>query len=137
MHVSWWSLGIIHLSTFSLLSVCVVDLPIITTHPQELKDVVDGKPAKFSIQATGSEPLNYKWQWMPIWKDYESEEWEPCDAKLSTGATLTIPKVEKSNEGNYSCVVSNFAGSQTSNPAKLTVGKNATFTTYLQGVCHT
>ena len=122
---------IIPLSTFSLLSVCVADPPIITTHPQELRDVVDGKAAKFSIQATGIEPLNYKWQWMPIWKDYESGEWEPCDAKWFSGGTLTIPKVGKSNEGSYRCVVDNFAGNQTSNPAKLTVGKKATFTTYL------
>ena len=114
---------IIPLSTFSLLSVCIADPPIITTHPQELRDVVDGKAAKFSIQATGIEPLNYKWQWMPIWKDYESEEWEPCDAKWFSGGTLTIPKVGKSNEGSYRCVVDNFAGNQTSNPAKLTVGK--------------
>ena len=112
---------------FVSVSVLVVEHPRIVSQPQELRDVVEGKSAKFSIQATGTEPLNYKWQWKPIGKDYASEEWEPCRTKWSSGATLTIPKVEKSNEGNYRCVVSNFAGDQISNPAKLTVGKNATF----------
>ena len=109
-------------------SVFVVLLPRIVTQPQELKDVVEGKSARFSVQATGTEPLNYKWQWKPSGKDYVSEEWEPCHAKWSSGATLTIPKVEKSNEGNYRCVVSNFAGDKTSNSAELTIGKNVTFT---------
>ena len=109
-------------------SVFVVLLPRIVTQPQELKDVVEGKSARFSIHATGTEPLNYKWQWKPIGKGGANEEWEPCRAKWCSGATLTIPKVEKSNEGNYRCVVSNIAGDQTSNPAELTISKNATFT---------
>ena len=114
----------------------VVQPPRIVTHPQELKEIVEGKSAKFSIKATGTEPLNYKWQWQPTVEGCASEEWEPCRAKWSSGATLTIPKVEKSNEGNYRCVVSNLAGDQTSNSAELTVGKNATFSTELQRVSH-
>ena len=109
-------------------SVLVVEPPRIVSQPQELRDVVEGKSARFSIQATGTEPLNYKWQWKPIGKGCVSEDWEPCHANWCSGATLTISKVEKSNEGNYRCVVSNFAGGQTSNPAELTIGKNAAFT---------
>ena len=109
-------------------SVLVVEPPRIISQPQELRDVVEGKSARFSIQAAGTEPLNYKWQWKPIEKGSVREEWEPCHAKWCSGATLTIPKVEKLNEGNYCCVVSNFAGDQTSNPAELTIGKNAAFT---------
>ena len=109
-------------------SVLVVEPPRIISQPQELRDVVEGKSARFSIQATGTEPMNYKWQWKPIEKGSVREEWEPCRAKWCSGATLTISKVEKSNEGNYRCVVCNFAGDQTSNPAELTIGKNATFT---------
>ena len=108
-------------------SVCVADLPRIITHPQEIKDVVQGKPARFSIQASGTEPLNYNWEWKPAEERGESEDWQPCDAKLCKGATLSIAKVEKSNEGSYRCVVSNFAGNQTSIPANLTVGKSSTF----------
>ena len=109
-------------------SVPVVEPPRIVSQPQELRDVVEGKSARFSIQATGTEPLTYKWLWKPYGKGCASEDWEPCHAKWCSGATLTIPKVEKSNEGIYRCVVRNFAGDQTSNPAELTIGKNAAFT---------
>ena len=53
--------------------------------------------------------------------DNASKNWQLCDAKWSTDATLTIPEVDICNEGSYRCVVSNFAGSQTSKPAKLEV----------------
>ena len=99
------------------------DTPRITTHPQELKDIAQGKPAKFSIEASGTEPLNYRWQWKPVEEGDENEEWQECDSKWCKGPTLSISKVEKSNEGSYRCTVSNFAGNQTSIPAKLTVGK--------------
>ena len=108
-------------------SVLVGEAPRILSQPQDLRDVVEGKSARFSILATGREPLNYKWQWKPIGKGCASEDWEPCHAKWCSDATLTIPKVEKSNEGNYRCVVSNFAGNETSIPANLTVGKSSTF----------
>ena len=80
---------------------------------------------KLTVQATGTEPLSYHWQWKPA-KEEEgrSKEWQPCDTKWSDGATLTIPIVQKSNEGSYCCVISNYAGSQTSNPAELSVGKS-------------
>ena len=47
-----------------------------------------------------------------------SEEWKPCDSNTTT---LTIPSVQKSNEGSYRCVVRNCAGSQISNSAELEV----------------
>ena len=97
----------------------VADPPRITTHPLELKVVVQGKPAKFTIQAIGTEPLRYNWQWN---LSEEEGEWQPCCAEWCDGATLTIPSVQKSNEGSYRCVISNCAGSQASKPAKLEVG---------------
>ena len=93
------------------------DPPRITTHPHQLESIFEGKEAMFTVQATGNEPLTYKWEWKPA----ESEEWQLCNAQ---GSTLTIPKVQKSNKGSYHCVISNCAGEQTSNPANLTVGKN-------------
>ena len=51
----------------------------------------------------------------------ESEEWQPYHAEWCDGATLTIPSVQKSSEGSYRCVISNYAGSAASNPAKLEV----------------
>ena len=48
-----------------VLHVCIAESPRITTHSQELKDAVPGKPVKFTLQATGTEPLNFHWQWKP------------------------------------------------------------------------
>ena len=77
----------------------------------------------FTIQATGTEPLSYKWQWKPAAEaEGLSEEWQPYDAESTS---LTIPIVHKSNEGSYRCVVSNIAGTQTSEPAKLNIGKSS------------
>ena len=106
----------------------VVEPPKIITHPQELQEVVKGESAKFSIQASGTEPLKYHWQWKPAEKGSGSEKWQPCPANCTDGATLSISMVEKLNEGSYRCVVRNLAGDQTSNPAELTIGKNAAFT---------
>ena len=119
-----YSLGIRLFSTFFVLFVHAADPPRITTHPQELKNVVQGKPAKFSIEGSGTEALNYCWLWKPAEEAGENEEWQECDVKWSKGGTLIISKVEKSNEGSYRCIVSNFAGNQTSIPANLTVGKS-------------
>ena len=85
--------------------------PRITTHPRDLKNVVRSKPAKFTIQATGTEPLMYQWQWKPA---EEEGGWQPCPTEWCNGATILIP-MQKSNERSYHCVVSNCAGSQTSN----------------------
>ena len=80
----------------------------------------------FTIQATGTDPLSYKWQWKPAAEaEGLSEEslWQLCDAEGADSASLTITSVQKSNEGSYHCVVSNIAGTQTSEPAKLSIGK--------------
>ena len=117
-----------HNTTLIILCVvCVADPPRIITHPQELRDAAEGKPAKFFIQATGTEKLDYHWQWKPAEEKGGHEDWQQCDAKLCKGATLSIAKVGKSNEGSYRCIVSNFAGNQTSIPANLTVGKRSNF----------
>ena len=100
------------------------DPPRITTHPRGVKDAVPGKPVTFSIQATGTEPLNYQWECKI---GGGSGEWQSCDVESFRGensSTLTIPSVQKSNEGSYRCTVSNFAGRETSQCATLTVGKN-------------
>ena len=82
----------------------------------------------FTIQATGTEPLSYKWQWKPAVEAEDlSEEslWQPCDVEKSDSASLTIASVQKSIEGNYRCVISNFIDSETSEPAKLSIGKSS------------
>ena len=115
----------------------VADPPRITTHPQELKDAVQGKSVKFTVQATGTHPLNYRWHWKLAREGGGSGEWQPCPAEWSDGASLTMPSVQKSNEGSYCCVVSNHAGRQISNPAELSVGKNPQHSFARVGsVCH-
>ena len=91
--------------------------PKITTNPQELKDTVSGKPV-FTVQATGTEPLRYQWQWKPVVEGVSSEEWQ----KLSSGgsvqgadtATLMFTSIESCSEGLYRCVVTNIGGEKIS-----------------------
>ena len=111
------------LAKFCFLFIPTADPPRITTHPQGLRDVVPGQSVAFTIQAEGTEPLNYKWQQKPRGG---SEVWQVCDVERFPGAdssTLTIPSVEKSNEGSYHCTVSNCANSDTSDSALLTLGE--------------
>ena len=75
----------------------------------------------FTVEATGTDILSYHWQWKPAGR---KGEWQPCDADWCDGATLTIPTVQKSNEGRYRCIISNCDGTLTSNLAQLSVGKN-------------
>ena len=91
--------------------------PRITTHPRGVKNAVRDKPVTFTIQATGTEPLNYQWEH----KAGDGNEVERIPGANSS--TLTIPKVKKSDEGSYQCIVSNCAGSETSKFATLTVGE--------------
>ena len=101
------------------------DPPKVTDHPKSLKDAVPDKPVTFTIQATGTEPLHYQWQWKLKTGD-GNKGWLPCDVERFPGAnssTMTIRSVQKSNEGSYCCTVSNNAGSETTECATLTVGE--------------
>ena len=102
------------------------DPPKISSHPQDLNNAVPGKLVAFTIQASGTEPLSYQWQRNRVVEGTSSEEWQQCDAESFPDASspkLIISSLQKLNEGNYRCVVSNCAGIQTSKPAKLSVGK--------------
>ena len=114
----------------------VAEPPRITSHPQELKDAVPGKPVMFTVEGSGTAPLNYQWEWKLATED---GKWQPCDVKSFPGAdssTLTIPSVQESNEGGYRCVISNCAGNQTSKQAQLSVGKNPYyFSSFSVGSC--
>ena len=71
--------------------------------------------------------MSYKWEWNPAVDGDGIEEWQPCSAKGFSGtesSTLIISNVQKLNEGSYHSIVSNYAGSKISKPAKLSVGKN-------------
>ena len=99
------------------------DPPQVTIHPKGVKDAVPHQPVTFTVHVTGTEPLNYQWRWKPAGDEGGSEEWQLCDMGCSDGTTLTIPSVQKLNEGSYQCVISNCAGSQISAAVELSIGK--------------
>ena len=110
-------------AAFCFLFLHTADPPRVTTHPKGLKDAVPGQPVTFTIQAEGTAPLNYQWQQRPRGR---SEGWQVCDGEGFEGADsskLTIPSVQKSNEGSYHCTVSNCADIETSDLASLTLGE--------------
>ena len=77
----------------------------------------------FTIGTTGTEPLSYQWQWKPAGEKGGSEEWQLCDVEGPQTAVLSIFSVQKSNEGQYRCNISNCAGNLTSSTATLSLGK--------------
>ncbi len=82
--------------------------PAIEADPQD-QTVTAGSPAFFSVTASGTAPLSYKW--------YKN-------GTLIAGAntaTNSIAAAQTSQAGNYTVVVTNFAGSVTSLVAVLTV----------------
>jgi glucose/arabinose dehydrogenase len=103
--------------------------PVITVQPQSISASA-GNSANFSVTATGSQPLNYQWKKNTV------------NINGASNATYTIPSVVLADTGNYSVVVSNTAGSITSNNAHLTVTvanklPTATINTPLPGATYT
>lgn len=82
--------------------------PAITGQPQD-RTVYAGKPATFSVAATGTTPLRYYWSH------------NATNLLAATTATLTLPNVQSNNVGLYQVIVSNSYGQATSRLAQLTV----------------
>ena len=125
------------LFNFQTISVCILfpyaaDPPCITTDPKELKDVPLGQAVTFTIDATGTEPINYQRQWKPPGRG--DEVWQECEKEWSRSTTLEIPSVQRSHKGSYRCAVSNHAGRQTSKAANLCIGKNPCFSQLYENI---
>ena len=93
-------------------AVVVATKPAITTHPAA-QTVVTGTTASFSVSASGTAPLSYQWK---------------KDGKDIAGATsnpYTIAAATMADGGAYSVVITNSAGSVTSNEAKLGLSATA------------
>ena len=82
--------------------------PAITSQPGNLK-VSAGQPATFRVSASGTAPLRFQWQKNSI------------NIAGATGATYTISNTTAASAGQYRVIVTNPAGSVTSNAATLTV----------------
>ena len=115
---------------FTLLFYFIDEPPEIINHPESFKEISEGQTVAFTIQATGTEPMSYQWEWKPAMDGDGNEEWQPCNTGRFSGtesSTLVISSVQKLNEGSYRSVINNYAGSKTSQPAKLSVGRSGLF----------
>lgn len=89
-----------------------VTAPSITTQPAS-QTVNAGQSVSFSVTATGTAPLTYQWQKLV------NGAWNNIGG--ATSPTYTISSAAASAAGSYWVIVSNSAGSATSNSATLTV----------------
>ena len=82
--------------------------PVIVTQP--VSQTVDvGQNVRFSVVATGTEPMNYQWLKNGV------------VINGATGSSYTISSAKMEDAGNYMVIVSNSVGMAVSNPATLTV----------------
>ncbi len=86
----------------------VVSPPVLTKQPQSIT-VIQGNTATFTVTATGTAPLRYQWRKNGV------------NLSGATVSAYSIASATAANAGTYSVVVSNAAGSKTSNNATLTV----------------
>jgi beta-glucanase (GH16 family) len=86
--------------------------PTITTQPAS-QNVEPGRAATFTVTASGTAPLHYKWMKGPVQVGSDS-------------ATFTIASALAGDAGGYTVIVSNMVGNQASVVATLTVGSPST-----------
>ena len=90
-------------------TVTLISKPTVTTHPSA-QTAAEGQAASFSVTASGTAPLTYQWRKNGI------------HISGATASTYTTPVNSSADNGAvYSVVVSNSAGTVTSNNATLTV----------------
>src|SRR5262249_26352054 len=93
-------------------STSTVTAPSITSQLAS-QSVNAGQSATFSVTATGTDPLSYQWQ------KQISGTWTNLSG--ATSASFTLSSAQVAEAGQYRVVVTNSAGSATSNAATLTV----------------
>ena len=101
-------------STTSLSAALTIEnTPLISVQPSS-SDAQEGEDISFEVTATGTAPLTYQWK-----KD-------DIDITGATESNYTIDPVDVTDEGNYSCVVSNGCDAVISDVAALTVSVEET-----------
>ncbi len=86
--------------------------PSISTPPQS-QTIKEGLDATFSVVATGTAPLSYKWKF------------NGGNIPGATTSSLSLTNVQTSNNGSYTVIITNVAGTATSSAAILTVTPSA------------
>ena len=93
----------------------VMSVPAIVTQPSD-QTVAENLVATFHVEASGTPPLEYQWQWKSQYQDWRNS---------TTGGyntdTLLVTATTARNGYKYRCIVTNDYGSITSNEATLTV----------------
>jgi hypothetical protein len=102
------SSNVVGSATSSVETLTVAVVPAISTQPQN-QSVLVGSNAVFSISATANVPLSYQWSFNGVSLDGE------------TNTSLTILTAQGWQTGQYTAVVSDIAGSTTSDAATLSV----------------
>ncbi len=95
--------------TSAVATLTVRSAPVITQQPQSVAGFVGGS-ATLRVTATGSPAVSYQW--------FRGEDLVPG----ATSATLTLSPLRASQAGEYTVRVTNAGGSETSQPATVTVG---------------
>lgn len=97
-------------NTSSLFKIVYTDnsAPAIVGQPHDLS-VSEGRPATFSVTATGSMPLHYQWQKNGI------------NITNATSSSYTISNTQASDAGAFRVIVSNAFGNVSSNSAQLMI----------------
>jgi hypothetical protein len=93
----------------------VVVAPQITSNPQPVT-IDQGLNASFTVAASGSNPLTYRWQRGVIGSGIFTNV--PANVRISgqTNPTLTITNLVSGDSADYQVIVANAAGSVTSAP---------------------
>ena len=91
-------------------------VPVIITQPQS-RTVTAGVPVTFTVASTGTRPFSYRWQK------------NGGDITSATDSTFTIAAAALADSGAYRVIVTNTAGSDTSNEATLKVTPSGIKTT--------
>jgi hypothetical protein len=98
--------------------------PKITIHDQPISIAVcEDNMASFSVNATGTEPLTYQWQYN------ESNLSDDGRINGSTASQLNIPLATNSDEGIYKVTIYSGCGNITSSSATLAVTDSTAITT--------
>ena len=90
------------------LTVTAAAAPSIVQQPASLSVLANGQ-ATFTVQAAGSAPMFYQWQFNGV------------SIAGATSASYTVSPVQADNAGSYTVAVTNAGGSATSAPASLTL----------------